>query len=84
MQESVIYIRHSGGPDSEKIFGKAETSFFNRLFGEEKPILRDIKLIFDEQEDDRTLLTVEAVEGDDPLTEEQASVVLELLHEYLP
>ena len=84
LQESVIYIRHSGGPDSEKIFGKAETSFFNRLFGEEKPILRDIKLIFDEQKDDRTLLTVEAVEGDDPLTEEQASVVLELLHEYLP
>lgn len=83
-QEGIIYIRHSGGPETDKIFGKAETNFFNRLFGEQKPILRDIKLIFNHEADGGIRLTTEAVEEDDPLTPEQSSVVLELLNNYLP
>ncbi len=83
-QEGIIYIRHSGGPDSDKIFGKAETNFFNKLFGEQKPILRDIKLIFSPRGEDAIVLSTKAVEGDDALTKEQSSVVLELLNEFLP
>ena len=83
-QERIIYIRHSGGPDSDKIFGKAETSFFNRLFGEEKPILREIQLLFTHDGSEQVRLTAEAIEEDEPLTDLQASVVLELLYEYLP
>lgn len=83
-QERFIIIRHSGGPDSDKIFGKAETSFFNKLFGEEKPILRNILLFLEEESENRTRLTAQAAEGDDPLTVEQQSAILELLAEYLP
>lgn len=84
-QEGVIYIRHSGGPESDKIFGKAETRFFNKLFGEEKPILRDIRLVFEARAGGEGVrLTAEAVPEDDELTELQAAVVLELLHQYLP
>ena len=84
LQEGFIIIQHSGGPDSDKIFGKAETSFFNKLFSEEKPILRDIMLFLKREGENSALVTVEAVEGDDALTVEQQSVILELLHEYLP
>ena len=78
----VVYIKHSGGPESDEIFGKAETSFFNRLFGEERPILREIALTIKDA-DGRVLVTAEAIKGEEALTEKQATVVLELLAKYM-
>ena len=80
--ERAYYIRHSGGPESNKIFGQAETGFFNKLFGEQKPILRDIKMILSADGDD-TLVRVVA-DDDDELTALQQSVLLELLSINLP
>ena len=76
------YIRHSGGPESSKIFGAAPNSFFNLLFNEGKPILRDIKLTLTDMDN---ITLVEAETGDDKsLTDKQKSVILELLLENLP
>ena len=82
-QEGAIYIQHSGGPESEGVFEKSTQSFFNRLFGDKKPVLRTLKLVL-KNEDEVTRVTVEAVEGDAPLSESQISFVLDLLHEWLP
>lgn len=82
--ERVYYIRHTGGPESQQIFGKAETNFFNKLFGEEKPILREIKLSLVGEEDGRTSVRVAADDDEGELTEAQSSVLLELLSVNLP
>ena len=82
--ERAYYIQHSGGPESQQIFGKAETNFFNKLFGEEKPILREIKLTLSEESDGATSVAVEAADDEDELTEAQQSVLLELLSVNLP
>lgn len=87
-QEGVIYIRHSGGPDSDRIFGKAESpGFFSRLLGKkERPVLREIRLVFHREGGGQVRLTAlaGAAAGDPPLTDAQAGAVLELLHQYLP
>ena len=81
--ERAYYIRHNGGPESQQIFGKAETNFFNKLFGEEQPILREIKLFLTE-EGETTVVNVVAADDGDELTEAQQSVLLELLSINLP
>ena len=82
--ERAYYIRHTGGPESQQIFGKAESNFFNKLFGEEKPILRDIKMTLSDGENGGTAVTVEAADDEGDLTEAQVSVLLELLAVNLP
>ena len=79
----VYYIRHTGGPESQQIFGKASTSFWDKIFGEEKPVLREIKLLLTR---DGASTVVEAQASDDgvPLSEEQAAVLLSLLNDNLP
>jgi outer membrane protein assembly factor BamC len=81
--ELAYYISHSGGPESNKIFSKVETSFFNKLFGEEKPILRDIKLTLRGDGND-TIVEVLADDDDGDLTVAQSSVLLELISINLP
>ena len=82
--ERAYYIRHSGGPESQQIFGKAETGFFNQIFGDEKPILREIKMTLVGDEEDNTVITVAASDDGEPLTDLQSSVLLELLSVNLP
>ncbi len=82
--ELAYYIRHSGGPESQKIFGQAETNIFNKLFGEEKPVFRDIKLTLSAENDNLTAVTVAAADDKGELTELQQSVLLELLSINLP
>lgn len=82
--ESWIIIQHSGGPETDEIFGKVESGFLNKLFGDEKPVLRDIVITFVPVEDDRTKITLSAPEDEDELTPAQASVILELLAQNLP
>lgn len=82
--ERAYYIRHTGGPESQKIFGQAETNFFNKLFGEEKPVLRDIKLTLSAESEDLTVVAVAAADDKGELTEAQQSVLLELLSVNLP
>ena len=81
--EGAIYIRHSGGPGSDRIFGKEEGNWFGSLFGEEKPLLRSIKLVL-QRGGGSTRLTSEAIDEDPPLTEAQTAIVLQLVHQYLP
>lgn len=83
--ERAYYIQHSGGPESQQIFGKAETNFFNKLFGEQKPILRELKLSLTEDvERNSTVVTVAAHDDEGELTDVQQSVLLELLSVNLP
>ncbi len=82
--ERAYYIRHTGGPESQQIFGKAETNFFNKLFGEEKPVLREIKLTLLAESDGTTSVEVAADDDEGELTEAQRSVLLELLSVNLP
>ena len=46
--ERAYYIRHAGGTESDKIFSKTNTSFFNKLFGDDAPVSRGIKLALSE------------------------------------
>ena len=82
--ERAYYIIHSGGPESQQIFGKADTGFFNQIFGDEKPILREIKMTLSGEEEQKTVITVSASDDGDPLTDIQSSVLLELLSVNLP
>lgn len=79
----IYYIQHTGGPESQQIFGKNRVSFLDKIFGEEKPILREIKLTL-KRDGDSTAVEAQAADGDAPLTEEQASVLLDLLNDNLP
>lgn len=79
-----IIIQHSGGPETDEIFGKVEGGFLNKLFGDEKPILRDIIITFEPVDAARTKITLSAPEDEDELTPIQASVLLELLAQNLP
>lgn len=89
-----VFIQHSGGPESDQIFGKKSEGFFAGLFGGDAPAVRDIQLTLAET-DGETLVTaaaapVEAAEGEEtppqpePLSEEQQAAVLNLLYERLP
>lgn len=86
--ERAYYIRHTGGPESSQIFGKANTSFFNKIFGEEAPVSRDIKLTLAEEGEegengDLTVVEAAAEDGEE-LTPKQIAVMLELLSVNLP
>ena len=80
--ERAYYIRHTGGPESSQIFGKTNTSFFNKIFGEEAPVSRDLKLTL--VEDGEITVVEAAAEDGEELTPKQISVMLELLSVNLP
>jgi len=83
----IYYIQHSGGPESQQIFSKVEKGFFNQIFAEEQPILRDLKMTLvagEEEGEDATVVQVESADEGEPLTESQAAVLLELLSVNLP
>lgn len=82
--ERAYYIRHSGGPESSQIFGKTNTSFFNKIFGDDEPVSRDIKLSLAEEGETTVVTAAAAEKDDDPLTPKQISVLLELLSVNLP
>lgn len=46
--ERAYYIRHTGGPDSSRIFGESEGGFLSSLFGDEPLVSREIKIILAE------------------------------------
>lgn len=84
LQEGILIIQHSGGPETDEIFGKLETGFFNKLFAEEKPILRDIEIVFTSDSDEVTRVIMRAPEGESDLSELQVQVLMELLIQHLP
>lgn len=80
-----IYIRHSGGPDSDKIFGKKKEGLFNFLFGDDEPVLRIIKLTLNKTADNAAVnIVAGAVEDEEEFTPKQTATTLELVHQYLP
>lgn len=81
--QGVIYIRHSGGPGSDKIFGEEKSSWLTNWFQDEKPVLRTVKLLL-QRDGQATRLTSEAPAEEEALTAAQTAVVLQLVHQYLP
>ncbi|MGI9307000.1 MAG: outer membrane protein assembly factor BamC [Gammaproteobacteria bacterium] len=81
--ERAYYIRHTGGPESSQIFGKNVSSIVDTLLGRETTVSRDIKITLN-RDGESTLVLASALEEDEPLTEKQASVLLELLSDNLP
>lgn len=79
----VVYIRHSGGPESDQIFGGQSEGLFSNLFGGDTQTLRDIKLLLHD-DGDITRVTAEAGKDGEALTGEQRAILLNLLYERLP
>ncbi|MGU9951720.1 MAG: outer membrane protein assembly factor BamC [Gammaproteobacteria bacterium WSBS_2016_MAG_OTU1] len=82
--ELTYYISHTGGPESNQIFGKVNTSFLNKIFGDDEPVLREIKMILTTTGEDQTSITVQANDDEGELSEAQKAVLLELLSVNLP
>ena len=83
VSEASFYIRHSGGPGSDRIFGASEEGFFNKLFVRAEPVVRDIKIQLTE-EDGHSAVRAEAADDEGDLTAEQSEALLRLLAENLP
>ena len=81
--EAAFYIRHSGGPGSDRIFGASEEGFFNKLFVRAEPVVRDIKIQLT-AEGEHSAVRAEAADDEGDLTAEQAEALLRLLAENLP
>ena len=83
VSEASFYIRHSGGPESDRIFGASEEGFFNRLFVRAEPVVRDIKIQLT-AEDGHSVARAWAADDEGELTAEQSESLLRLLAENLP
>ena len=83
VSEAAFYIRHSGGPESDRIFGASESGFFNKLFVRAEPVVRDIKIQLTEEEE-HSAVRAEAADDEGDLTAEQSEALLRLLAENLP
>ena len=84
VSEAAFYIRHSGGPESDRIFGASEEGFFNRLFVRAEPVVRDIKIQLTTEEEEHSIVRAEAADDEGDLTAEQSEALLRLLAENLP
>ena len=86
ISEGSFYIRHSGGPESDRIFGSSEEGFFNKFFVRADPVVRDIKiqLSSEGEEDGHTAARAESADDEGDLTEKQSLAILRLLAENLP
>ena len=83
VSEASFYIRHSGGPESDRIFGASEEGFFNRLFVRAEPVVRDIKIQLT-AEGEHSAARALAADDEGDLTAEQSESLLRLLAENLP
>ena len=83
VSEAAFYIRHSGGPGSDRIFGASEEGFFNKLFVRAEPVVRDIKIQLT-TEGEHSAVRAEAADDEGDLTTEQSEALLRLLAENLP
>ena len=81
--EAAFYIRHSGGPESDRIFGASEEGFFNKLFVRAEPVVRDIKIQLT-TEGEHSAVRAEAADDEGDLTAKQSEALLRLLAENLP
>ena len=81
--EAAFYIRHSGGPESDRIFGASEEGFFNKLFVRAEPVVRDIKIQLT-TEGEYSAVRAEAADDEGDLTAKQSEALLRLLAENLP
>ena len=84
VSQASFYIRHTGGPESDKIFGASEEGFFNRLFVRADPVVREIKIQLTAEGGDGSVVRAEAADDEGDLTEEQSEALLRLLAENLP
>ena len=84
--EGVFYIQHSGGPESNKIFGENKGGILDKLFGDKPVVLRNLKLgVHEDSENaEQTIITVADADGKEALTPEQTAIILQLLMENLP
>lgn len=84
--EGVFYIQHSGGPESNKIFGENKGGILDKLFGDKPVVLRNLKLGVHEYSEnaEQTIITVADADGKEALTPEQTAIILQLLIENLP
>ena len=81
---AAFYIRHTGGPESDRIFGATEDSFFNRLFVRADPVVREIKIQLTDEGENAARVRAEAFDDEGDLTPKQSSALLRLLAENLP
>lgn len=84
VSQASFYIRHTGGPGSDKIFGASEQGFFNRLFVRADPVVREIKIQLTAEGSDASVVRAEAADDEGDLTGEQSEALLRLLAENLP
>ena len=83
VSEASFYIRHSGGPESDRIFGASEQGFFNRLFVRADPVVREIKIQLT-AEGEHSAARAAAADDEGELTAAQSEALLRLLAENLP